>query len=134
MKLFCQIFFQNDSIFARGVAPPEKPEPELFSEEPELCQTGPNTNPLQMIESGGSSSTAGHLVSPFSRAGTSSQEQFSCFCPKQYREAKATSLFANKSFLLHQNQMPSCCFSPPGDPPPLLHCKRKPRPNHSLPS
>ena len=68
MKLFCQIFFQNDSTFARGVAPPEKPESELFSYESELCQTGPNTNPLQMLESGGSSSTAGHLVSPFSRA------------------------------------------------------------------
>ena len=34
--------FINGFNFTREVAPPEKPEPELFLEEPEPCQTGPN--------------------------------------------------------------------------------------------
>ena len=33
--------FQNGFSSSRGAAPSEEPEPELFSEEPEPCQTGP---------------------------------------------------------------------------------------------
>ena len=33
--------FENDSSSTREVAPPEEPEPELFSEEAEPCQIGP---------------------------------------------------------------------------------------------
>ena len=34
--------FQNGSNSTREAAPSEKPEPELFLEDPEPCQTGPN--------------------------------------------------------------------------------------------
>jgi len=37
--------FQNGFNSSRGAAPSEEPEPEPFSEEPEPCQTGPETGP-----------------------------------------------------------------------------------------
>jgi hypothetical protein len=38
--------FQNDSNSTREATPLEEPEPEPFLEEPEPCQTGPNTSSL----------------------------------------------------------------------------------------
>ena len=43
MKSFCQMFFQDGSIFIRKADLPEESEPELFLKEPKLCQPNPTT-------------------------------------------------------------------------------------------